>query len=163
MAKRKYKRRGGKKNNSLIVFFVIVIGLVIISFAISYFLMQTESGDLENNTDRQNTESSAADSDDKLTLEGTWASYNDGAMLTIKGRNFSIEQPSVESSIVAYGRVVIHENRVTFVYTDQKSLCGIKPGVYEFKFDGNEEVEFIKVDDTCTSRSNQIVASWFKV
>lgn len=163
MAKRKYKRQNNKKNNSLIVFLIIVVGLVILSFAISYFLMQTESGDVDTIPARQKNESPTTESIDKPTLEGTWVSYNDGAMLTIKGRNFSIEQPSVESSIVAYGKVVIVENQVTFVYIDQKSLCGIKPGVYEFKFEGNDDIVLKKIDDTCSSRSNQLVASWFRV
>ncbi len=98
----------------------------------------------------------------KNILEGTWASYNDGAMLTIKGKSFSIEQPSVESSIVAKGRIVISNSKVTFVYTNEGSTCGIKPGLYKFEFVG-EDVKFSKIDDSCDGRSSQIVATWFKV
>lgn len=143
MAKRKYKRRTGKKNNTLLVFLIIIIGITILSFVISYFVTQTES--------------------DKLTLEGTWASYNDGAMLTIKGQNFSIEQPSVESPFFVKGKIVIKDSKVTFVYTTQDSECGIRPGIYEFKFKGNDEVTFKKVDDKCGNRSSQLGATWFKV
>lgn len=163
MAKRKYKRRSSNKNNSLIVFLIIVIGLVILSFAISYFVTQTESGDDENITSKQKTESTQKGTIAKYALEGTWASYNDGAMLTIKGQNFSIEQPSVESSMVVTGKIVIKDSQATFVYTTQILECGIKPGIYKFKFEGTEEVKFTKINDSCSSRSTQLVASWFKV
>ncbi len=163
MAKRKYNRRSSKKNNSLKVFFVIVIIIALLAFVISYLVMQTESKADKNITDKQETKSSTIVSLDKHTLEGTWASYDDGAMLTIKGRNFSIEQPSVDSPVVVSGRIVIKDSQATFVYTTQDSECGIKPGVYEFKFEGNDEVKFTKVDDHCGSRNDRLSATWFKV
>ncbi len=163
MAKRKYKRRSTNKNNPVLVFLIIVIGLAILSFAISYFVTQTESGDDENITNKKETESTQKGSPAKQALEGTWASYNDGTMLTIVGQNFSIEQPSVESSLVVTGKIVIKDNQATFVYITQILECGIKPGIYEFKFEGTDEVKFTKIDDSCSSRSTQLVASWFKV
>lgn len=163
MAKRKYKRRSSNKNNPILVFLIIVIGLVILSFAISYFVTQMESGDDENITNKQETESAQKVTTNKHALEGTWASYNNGAMLTISGRNFSLEQPSVESLLVATGKIVIKEGTVTFVYTTQDSKCGIRPGIYEFKFEGSDEFKLTKIDDNCSSRSAQLVATWFKV
>ena len=162
MAKRKYKRRTGKKNNTLLVFLIIIIGITILSFVISYFVTQTESGE-ENIANTEETKSNEISNSDKLTLEGTWASHNDGAMLTIKGQNFSIEQPSVESPFFVKGKIVIKDSKVTFVYTTQDSECGIRPGIYEFKFKGNDEVTFKKVDDKCGNRSSQLGATWFKV
>lgn len=163
MAKRKYKRRSSNRNNPVLVFLIIVIGLVILSFAISYFVTQMESGDDENITNKQETESTKRGTIAKNNLEGTWASYNNGAMLTINGRNFSIEQPSVESLLVVRGKIVIKEGTVTFIYTTQDSKCGIKPGIYEFKFEGSDEFKLTKIDDSCSSRITQLVASWFKV
>lgn len=163
MAKRKYKRRNSKKNNPAIVFLIIVISLAILSFVISYFVIQSDSSDDKNITNKQKTESTKKGTIAKNNLEGTWASYNNGAMLTINGRNFSIEQPSVESLLVVRGKIVIKESTVTFVYTTQDSECGIRPGIYKFKFEGTDEFKLTKIDDNCSNRITQLVASWFKV
>lgn len=163
MAKRKYKTRGKKSNNSLMVFFIIVIVLALLSLVISYFIMETETDAGENvaNTGEITTA-------DKITsrvfaLEGTWASYNDGAMLTITGRNFTIELPSVESTATISGKIVISDKTATFVNINEDSDCGIKPGAYKFVLQDNDEVTFIMIDDSCNSRSSQLVATWFRV
>lgn len=161
MAKRRSKKRSSKKNSSVKIFVIVVIALALLSFAISYFVMRMGSG-TEENIKNTVTETIKQSTSAKHILEGTWASYNDGAMLTITGNNFSIEQPSVESSIVAKGKIVISNGKITFVYTNEGSLCGIKPGVYKFEFVG-EDVKFSKIDDSCDNRSSQIVATWFKV
>lgn len=163
MTKRKNKRRKTKNSNSFMIFFIIVIVLAMLSFIITYLVTQTEATTDENAANNQETEITTEKITEKPKLEGTWASYNDGAMLTIKGQDFTIELPSVESAIVASGKIVIKDKTVTFVYTFQASDCGIKPGVYEFRFKNSDEVTLKKIDDTCNARSEQLSATWFRV
>lgn len=165
MAKRKTKSRG-KKNNSFTIFLIIVVILALASFAISYFVMQTDNEEIQSTTKVEKTDAVTKkipeSVHEKLTLEGTWASYNDGAMLTINGPRFSIELPSVESTVLASGRIIVKDNTVTFIYTSNGSECGVKPGVYNFKVN-NDEVSFTKNDDSCAGRVGLLVATWFKV
>ena len=167
MAKRKYTKRSSKKNNSFMIFFIIIIVLALLSFLISYFVTQTEReavGDEIKTEEVTNKETPSNNQESINTiLEGTWASYNDGAMLTIKGNKFTIELPSVESSIAASGSLIIVGKVVTFVYSNKDSSCGDKPGVYEFIFDSDDEITLKKINDDCVSRSNQLIASWFRV
>ena len=145
------------------VFFIIVIVLAIAAFVITYFVMQTEDTADKNIANIDSTKISTQSITAKFILDGTWASYNDGAMLTIKGQSFTIELPSVESSEVTSGKIIIVDKTATFVYTYDDSNCGIKPGKYEFKILNNGEVTFKKLDDHCNSRSMLLVATWFKV
>ncbi len=171
MAKRRSTRRKANNSNSFMIFFIIVIVLAVLSFVITYYVTKTfDSVDKDvvniqktEATTEEVTEEVAKESTEKYVLEGTWASYNDGAMLTIRGRSFTIELPSVESTIVASGKIVIVGNTVTFVYTNQDSDCGIKPGKYEFVIESDDEVTFSEIDDTCSSRKIQLIATWFRV
>ncbi len=166
MAKRKTKSPSGKKNNSFTIFLVIVIILALVSFAISYFVMQTDSEIVKTDPNIEETKTipkvAKKSISNNLILDGTWASYNDGAMLTINGQNFSVELPSVESTVLASGKVVVKNNTATFIYTHNGSDCGVKPGVYTYKVQ-NDEVVFKKKDDSCGSRVGLLVATWFKV
>ncbi len=156
MAKRRSTRRKAHSSNTFMIFFIIVIVLAVLSFVITYYVTKTDDSVDKDVVNIQKTETAteevteevAEESTEKYVLEGTWASYNDGAMLTIRGRSFTIELPSVESTIVASGKIVIVGNTATFVYTNQDSDCGIKPGKYEFIFESDDEVTFIKVDDS---------------
>ncbi len=166
MAKRKASRRKNKKNNSFMVFFIVVIVIAIISFVITYLVTQS-SESLEDNKVEQIKEVKESNENlevisPRLTLDGTWASYNDGAMMTISGSNYTIELPNVDATIVGKGKVVVVDNKITFVNTDEDSECNIKPGVYKFVLKG-DEVSFEIIDDNCQSRSNRISATWFKV
>jgi hypothetical protein len=168
MAKRKYKRKNTKKNNSFTIFLVIIIILAILSFLISYFVIETESEAVGIDTKTVEVKKDEINlSKQPLPivhlLEGTWASYNDGAMLTIKGNKFTIELPSVESSVVATGDILIKDSTITFVYSNKNSACSNSPGVYKFIFETDEEFTLKKVVDDCESRSNQLIATWFKV
>ncbi len=166
MVKRRTKSRSTKKNNSFTIFLVVVIILALVSFAISYFVIQTDSEIVKDNTNIEvpNTKPAIIKETVKQNpvLDGTWASYNDGAMLTITGHKFSIELPSVESTILASGTLEVVDNTVTFVYTNNNSNCGTTAGVYRFIV-VNEEVTFVKDSDSCGSRVGLLVATWFKV
>lgn len=167
MAKRKRQSRKKKNSNSFLMFFVIVIIIAILAFVISYLVMQTENEavadsnvKLEQTSDKKKPANAA---NVKVNLDGTWASYNDGAMLTISGRNYTIELPNVEGTIIEKGSVVIVENQITFVNTSEDTDCTIKPGRYSFVLEGKVEITFKKIDDDCASRKERIVATWFRV
>jgi len=169
MAKRKAKSRKKKKNNTFLIFFLIIIALALVAFAITYLVTETEKEAIVNTVvdepkvDKPVTKPEVmSPQNQNLILDGTWASYNDGAMLTITGLNYTIELPNVEGTMIGRGRIVVNNNKITFVDTDQDSQCSIKPGVYSFTLD-NDEVIFEKVEDDCTSRSARIEATWFKV
>jgi hypothetical protein len=163
MAKRKYKKQKKQNKNSFVIFFVIVIVLAILSFVITYLVMDSESVGVENSTIVSNTEEKTEIIKQEASLDGTWASYNDGSMLTISGRNYTIELPNVEGTVAASGTIVINNNTITFINTNQDSDCSIKPGVYDFTLDGNDELKFKKVNDSCQGRSERMEATWFKV
>lgn len=163
MAKRKSNRRSTKKSNSFTIFFIVVIIIAIISFVISYFVMHNETIVVDNKNNVEEVETVKDVSQEKMTIDGTWASYNDGAMLTINGGNFTIELPNVEGTIVASGKVKIIDNSITFIYTSDNSQCSTKPGVYNFEILENDEIVFKNMSDSCRSRIDQIVATWFKV
>ena len=173
MAKRKTKSKI-KKTNSFTIFIIVVVILALASFAISYFVMQTES-EIVASSDLPSEATQIPETDTKVETEtkpdeqsysqilvGTWASNNDGAMLTITDNKFTIELPSVQSSIIASGNIKIVDNTITFIYTNEKSTCGDTPGIYKFSI-VDDEVTFDKINDSCGIRSEQIVATWFKV
>ncbi len=165
MAKRKTKSRSSKKNNSFNIFIIVVIILALLSFAISYFVLQTESEVIATSKNVEKEEPVEKPVlkiiQEKSVLEGTWASYSDGAMLTIKGKHFSIELPSVESTVLASGKVIVENGMVIFIYTNKGSDCKSQ-GRYKFEIK-DDEVTFIAEKDSCRSRVVLLVATWFKV
>jgi hypothetical protein len=163
----KLKRK--KKNNFFSYFFIAVIIIAIIAFAITYIVTQKDD-EVEvvvttvNDQIQQSQKDTVKNSKTKTLseIEGTWASLNDGAMLTISGRNYTLELPNVEGTLVGKGTCLIVGNKVTFVDTDGDNDCNITPGVYTFKI-MSDEITFEKVDDKCTSRYSRLSATWFKV
>ncbi len=169
MAKRKTQSHKKKKNNSFIIFFIVIVVLALVAYAITYLVTQSEKEVVNNTivnepiTAKPKTKiEDLSPAEQRVVLDGTWASYNDGAMLTIKGLNYTIELPNVEGTMIGRGRVVVLDNKITFVNTDQDSQCSIKPGIYRFILD-DEEVTFEKIDDNCSTRSGKIEATWFRV
>ncbi len=171
--KRTAKRRASnrKSNNSFVVVGLVIIVLALIAFIITYFIMSDEKVDKDvlSQTETQEIvkkDGKSVDKENDLNiselLEGTWVSNNDGAMLTIKGRDFTIELPSVDNPEKTNGKVVYTKANITFVNTDKDNDCGIKPGEYEFIM-RNGEVTFIVVKDDCKSRVTQMSSSWFKL
>ncbi len=165
MAKRKTKSRSSKKNKSFSIFIIVVIILALLSFAISYFVLQTESEVIATSKNVEKKEPVEKPVlkiiPDKSVLQGTWASYSDGAMLTIEGEHFSIELPSVESTVLASGKVIVENGMVIFIYTNKGSDCKSQ-GRYKFEIK-DDEVTFIAEKDGCKSRVVLLVATWFKV
>ena len=163
MAKRKSSKRSKKKNNSFLIFFIVVIIIAIISFAITYVVNQSDSGMINEGLKVEEKVAQKEISKSTGPLDGTWASYNNGAMLTIIGRNFTIELPNVDATVIASGTVVIKDNVITFIDTSDFSQCKIKSGNYNFSIGGKDEVTFTKIEDSCDSRAVEIEATWFKV
>ena len=163
MAKRKSRKKRNKNNRSFTIFFIIVIIIAILSFAITYFVTQSDSEALVDAAKVEKEVTTPMTVIQKSSLEGTWASYNDGAMLTIIGLTFTIELPNVEGTIIASGKIVVNDNIITFINTSEKSDCNVKPGIYSFSIQDDNDLTFMKVEDNCKSRIAQIEASWFKV
>ncbi len=163
MAKRKYNKKKKQSKNSFVIFFTIVIVLAILSYVITYLVIDTDSNSEVVNTVEPEKVDKTEIVQPKVSLDGTWVSYDDGAMLTITGRKYTIELPNVESSVVASGSIVIGNDKITFVNTNQDSECSITPGVYNFKLDVKEELTLKKESDNCKGRSERMEATWFKV
>ncbi len=163
MAKRKSRKPKKKKNNSFLVFFIVIIILAIVSFAITYFVNNSEFEVVSSKPVIEEKVPKKEIGKNVNILQGTWASYNNGAMLTIDGQKFSIELPNVDATVIASGTVIIKDNVITFVDTSDSSKCKIKSGNYNFSISANDEVTFTKIEDSCNARVDEIVATWFKV
>ena len=180
MAKKKKRARkspsqkGG--NKSFAVIFIVVIITALLAFAITYIVMNTE--DMSEVTEQATTSgerkkvnpkneetkkiSNEGPTIEKANINGTWVSENDGAMLTIKGRDYTIELPNVDGTIVGSGTIVALKHQVTFVNTSEDSDCTVSPGVYKYEL-GDNTITFQKVDDKCKSRVNRLTSTWFKI
>ena len=180
--KRTAKRRSSKKKtgNSFAVIILIIVVLALLAFGITYVMTNDVSVDDYFSLKSEKTEIEAKKNDNKVNdtktekvvkeqnvsvagvLEGTWVSNNDGAMLTINGKEFTIEQPSVDSPQKIKGTVVYGKNTITFINNNEKSDCGIRPGEYSFVVD-NDGVTFSLINDTCKSRAIQLECNWFQL
>ena len=160
------KLKRNKKNNSFTYFLIAVIIIAILSFAITYIVTQAEHEDevVVTTTNKQTKQDVVNNSKTKMLseIEGTWASLNDGAMLTISGRDYTLELPNVEGTLVGKGTCLVVGNKITFVDIHGDTDCNISPGVYTFKIT-SDEITFEMVDDQCKSRYSMLSATWFKV
>lgn len=172
MAKRRStSRKSKKKPNSFVVFLVVVIILALLSFAISYFMLnrETEITSLAAETESQtqgNQEVVDAVQEEDLKemthLQGTWVSNYDGTMLTIQGSSCTFESPAVDSPEKVKGSLQVNKSIVTFVFTGN-NVCGSSEGHYEYQKEAGGEVFFRKIKDPCQSRSSMMSASWFRL
>lgn len=94
-------------------------------------------------------------------IEGTWVSTDNGAMLTIKGTNFTIDFPSVESGKPITGTIQFIGNEFTVI---SKTLQGCEQinGSYSFDHKG-EDLVVKAINDSCSKRKNSFESSWFKM
>lgn len=171
MAKRRTTSRNSKKrNNSFVVFLIVVIILALLSFAISYFMLNREteinSPVSETESPEEGNQGDAAAQEQDLTemthLQGTWVSNYDGTMLTIEGRSCTFESPSVDSPEKVKGSLQVNKTIVTFVFTGNNS-CGSSEGHYEYQKEAGGEVFFKRIKDPCESRSRMMSVSWFRL
>jgi mannitol-specific phosphotransferase system IIBC component len=165
MAKRKRKSKG---NNSTLMMISVLIILAIISVVIAWFVLysdETKTESTETVTSEQVEEKEEVrqeNKDVKTALEGTWVSNYDGAMLTVKGLDFTLDQPSVDGSGQIKGTLKIDNANVTFSNTNGIEKCIGKKGQYSFSFE-KDELNLKLIKDPCESRAEKMAAGWFRL
>lgn len=175
MAKKRTSKRSSvkrKSNNSAIVVILVVVIIALLSLFITHFIMNDnqEGRELASSTTENITETVAEKTvateipDAKVVspIEGTWVSNNDGAMLTIVGKNFTIELPSVDSPQKTKGTINYNDNNITFLYSSAKNECGTKPGEYKYQI-SSDEIYFTVINDDCKVRAEQLGCGWFRL
>lgn len=185
MAKRSRSNKKSRRKNgggiNLRVFIIVFVLIALVAFAITYLVMdqkendarktlkavkqdveRPQSGDKKNDSVPMPKITFSGDEIKPGNLDGTWVSNNDGAMLTISGRDYSIELPNVDGTVVDKGTIVVLANEVKFVDTDEESPCTVSVGIYSYKV-VNNVISFKKVKDECESRINRLSATWYKI
>ena len=161
MAKSTRSKKRNKPGNykTLIILFIVLVTIAIASVIISYFITNDKSDILS-----QKTEQSDQLQQDNIqtSLEGTWVSNYDGAILTITGVSFTIETPGVDDPTKTSGKLAIEQNLVTFINTGDEEVCKGTEGHYQFTFE-KDEVSFKLIKDKCESRKERMTVSWFRL
>ncbi len=177
--KRKTRRKSTAKkngNSSMGRLLIVLVIIAVLAFAITYIITTTsqkdasikESAKSENpmpekvKDENQSRMANEGPTIKKGNIDGTWVSENDGSMLTIKGRDYTIELPNVDGTVMESGTVVVLQHQVTFVNTVEDADCTVSPGVYKYEVVENTIV-FQKVEDKCKSRVSRLSANWFKI
>ncbi len=169
--RRNITRKGKNTPNSFLIFMVVVVVLALISFAISYFVLdqdkeiQKKVAELEEPIKTNPIEGEVSDQEGLNTmaqLSGTWVSNYDGTMLSIQGNTCVFESPAVDSPEKVTGTIQVNKSIITIVYTGKHS-CGSTEGHYEYQKEGEAGVFFKKIKDNCNSRSELMSASWFRL
>ena len=169
--KRHITRKSKNTPNSFLIFMVVVVILALISFAISYFVLdqdkeiQKKVAELEEPIKTNPIEGEVSDQEGLNTmaqLSGTWVSNYDGTMLSIQGNTCVFESPAVDSPEKVTGTIQVNKSIITIVYTGKHS-CGSTEGHYEYQKEGEAGMFFKKIKDNCNSRSELMSASWFRL
>ncbi|OFY51737.1 MAG: hypothetical protein A2W85_08730 [Bacteroidetes bacterium GWF2_41_31] len=172
--RRNITRKSKNTPNSFLIFMVVVVILALISFAISYFVLdqdkeiQKKVAELEEPINPDPIEGQATEVTDQeglntmAQLSGTWVSNYDGTMLSIQGNTCVFESPAVDSPEKVSGTIQVNKSIITIVYTGKHS-CGSTEGHYEYQKEGEAGVFFKKIKDNCSSRSELMSASWFRL
>ena len=146
----------------------VLIILAIVSITIAYFVLYSEDAQTESTKTvtseqvEQKEEVRKENKDAKTALEGTWVSNYDGAMLTIKGLDFTLDQPSVDGSGQIKGTLTVDNTTVTFSNTNGIEECIGKEGTYNFSFE-KDELNLKLIKDPCESRAEKMAAGWFRL
>lgn len=168
-SKIKPKKKKKSKISPWLVFSLLIILIALISMGISYYL--TNCGDPEIKdwaANKENTQTlpeekaATSQSEEKTTLEGSWVSYYDGAILNFEGLSFVLELPSVDTPEKITGKIAIEKTIVTFYYTSGKKSCLDVEGHYQFTFE-KDELTFKVIKDPCASRKERMSANWFRL
>jgi len=164
MAKSSKSKKRNKPGNYkiLIVLFIVLVAIALASVIISYFITNDESDLLSQETEQSDQLTIDQQENIKTSLEGTWVSNYDGAILTITGLSFTIENPGVDDPTKLSGKLAVEQNLVTFVNTGGKEICNGIEGHYQFTFE-KDEVSFKLIKDNCESRKERMTVSWFRL
>lgn len=156
----KSKKRNKPGNyKTLILLLIVLAAIAIVSVIISYFITNDESDILSQETEQSDQ---LQQENIQTSLEGTWVSNYDGAILTITGLSFTIENPGVDDPTKTSGKLAIEQNLVTFINTGGEEVCKDIEGRYQFTFE-KDEVSFKLIKDNCESRKERMTVSWFRL
>lgn len=113
-------------------------------------------------TDKKEDSENKPKNNSANSIDGTWVSTANGAMLSLENETYLIDFPSVEKIKPLNGHFVVKDKNITFIATGKDEACGTEPGQYLFSFVENDLV-FTLVSDKCEKRSRSISARWFKL
>lgn len=164
MAESSKSKKRNKPGNykTLIVLFIVLVAIAIASVIISYFITNDESNIASQETEQSDQLTIDQQENIQTSLEGNWVSNYDGAILTITGLSFIIENPGVDDPTKAAGKLTVEQNLVTFVNTGGEEVCKGIEGHYQFTFE-KDEVSFKLIKDNCGSRKERMTVSWFRL
>ena len=164
MPKSSKSKKQNKPGNykTFIVLFIVLAAIALASVIISYFITNDESDILSQETEQSDQQTIDQQEDIQTSLEGTWVSNYDGAILTITSLSFTIENPGVDDPTKTSGKLAIEQNLVTFVNTGTEEVCKGTEGHYQFTFE-KDEVSFKLIKDNCESRKERMTANWFRL
>ncbi|MCK9453352.1 MAG: hypothetical protein M0Q90_16765 [Bacteroidales bacterium] len=182
------RKRGKYQPGTILVLLLIIVAAIVLSYFITdgnyrqYFnrmketITSTYNTDNEQSTDNSTTTNLAGSQENssiippgqkdkpiqKTTLEGTWVSTLNGAMLTFKDNTFQVEFPSIEERPKLKGHFKISNNSLHLVNTLSDDLCGMKEGVYSFEIEGDDLILSVQ-NDSCKMRKENLSTNWFKL
>jgi hypothetical protein len=185
------KKKGGLGRTIILVIISIVV-LAAVALSISYFYIKSDrksAPDIkeiaikepqkttnELASDYQNGQSKSSpielnekevsqnqkQNKNKSSIDGTWVSTTNGAMLSLENESYLIDFPSVEKIEPLNGHFVVKDKNITFIATGKSEACGTEPGQYTFSF-VEKDLVFNMIGDKCDKRSKSITARWFKL
>jgi len=157
---KKRNKRGNHK--TLIILLIVFATIAVASMVISYFITDDNPSIFSQKTEQSDESKVEELQNIKTLVEGTWVSNYDGAILTITGLSFTIENPGVDNRTKTSGNLAIEQNLVTFINSGGELVCKDIEGHYQFTFE-KDEVSFKLIKDNCESRIERMTASWFRL
>ncbi len=152
----KSRKKKQDNNKGLIIIIVAVIVIAAISIIAGWYVTDGNTEEVKTPGTEQTEEQVTV----KTSLEGTWVSSYDGAMLGITGLSFTLELASVDKPITVQGSIVVKDSLVTFINTN--AICKKIKGKYRFRFKEGDLV-FQLIEDDCASRKERMTAGWFRL
>lgn len=190
--RRKAPRRSSSRKGSgfkpLIWFLLVILVLGGIALMVSYYMAAKQEGkpafselwftntknDKEKTDDNALTDQRVQKEEKKSEatrskeskpnpLQGqTWVSMLNGTMLSVEGNRYIIDFPSVEEQLPMKGSISFSASEFTLMNNNSDDACQNSPGIYSFSFEGDELIILIK-SDSCSKRSRNLEASWFRL
>ncbi len=186
------KKKKGGLGRTLVLVIISIIVLAAIALSISYFYIKNDrksapefkevaiidpiktTNELTPDQQTGQSKSISAVSDEKevsenksrnyskSSIDGTWVSTSNGAMLSLENETYLIDFPSVEKIKPLNGHFVVKDKNITFIATGKDDACGTEPGQYSFSI-MEDDLVFNKISDKCDKRAKSITARWFKL
>ena len=127
MAKTAKTKKRNKRGNhkTLIILLIVFATIAVASMVISYFITDDNPSIFSQKTEQSDESKVEELQNIKTLVEGTWVSNYDGAILTITGLSFTIENPGVDNRTKTSGNLAIEQNLVTFINTGGEVVCKV--------------------------------------